>query len=111
MATVMTMHWPEMNRQQYDQVRQELNLENKPQQRAKLHVAWFAQDELHVFDVWESQADFEAFLKQRLTPIVEKIGIKGKPKVEFAEAHAILAPNIETQTPIDTGRGQRGPRM
>jgi hypothetical protein len=111
MATVMAMHWPEMTRQQYDQVRQELNLEANAPQGATLHVAWFAQDGLHVLDVWESQAKFETFLQRRLTPAIEKLGVKGKPRVEFAQAHAIFPPNIPAPTATESSGASRGPRM
>jgi hypothetical protein len=111
MATVMTMHWPEVSRQQYEEVRREVNWEGKTPKGANLHVCWFAEDGFHVLDIWESQADFEMFLKQRLTPGIEKAGIKGQPKFEFAQAHAIFAPNIGPHTKIDTGRASPAPQM
>jgi hypothetical protein len=94
MATVMIMHWPEASKEQYEQARKEANWEGDVPQGAKFHVAWFGADGLHVLDIWESQQDFERFMQQRLAASVQKIGIQGQPRVEFAEAHAVFAPNI-----------------
>lgn len=94
MATVMLMHWPEVSKEQYEQVRKEVNWEGKVPQGAKFHVAWFSEDGFHVLDLWESQKDFDQFVSQRLMPGVKKIGAKGEPKVQFAQAHAVFAPNV-----------------
>lgn len=44
---------------------------------AKFHVSWFADDGLHVLDVWDSQADFERFAKERLMPGLQRLGLRG----------------------------------
>ena len=61
---------------------------------AKFHVSWMGKDGFHVLDLWESREDFERFVQERLTPAVQRIGIKGEPKVEFQEAIAVFAPNV-----------------
>ena len=63
MATVMSMHWPEITKQQYEQVRGDVKWESNVPDGAKFHVAWFASDGLHVLDLWDSKADFERFCK------------------------------------------------
>ena len=94
MATVMLMHWPEVSREEYEKARKEVNWEGDVPQGARFHVVWFGADGFHVLDLWDSQADFERFVERRLMPAVQKIGIQGQPKVEFAEAHAVFAPNV-----------------
>lgn len=93
MATVMLMHWPEVSKEQYEQVRQDVQWESDVPKGAKFHVAWFGSDGFHVLDLWDSQADFENFAQTRLSVGVAKAGISSQPKVEFAESHAIFAPN------------------
>jgi len=93
MATVMTMHWPEVSREQYEAVRRSVNWENDVPKGAKFHVAWFGDDGFHVVDLWESAADFQSFVQDRLTPGVQQAGVSGEPKVVLAESHAIFAPN------------------
>ena len=94
MAVVMLMHWPEVSKAQYEQARKEINWEGKAPRGAKFHVAWFGEDGFHVLDLWESREDFEHFMEQRAMPILRMIGTQGHPKVQFAEAHAVFAPNI-----------------
>jgi len=93
MATVMVMHWPEVTKDQYEQARREVKWETETPIGAKYHVSWFADDGLHVVDVWEKQSDFETFVQQRLGPAAQRIGIQGQPNVSFGEVHAINAPN------------------
>lgn len=94
MAIVMNMYWPEVTREQYEQVRREVNWEGDAPQGGKLHVAWFGEDGFHVFDLWESADDFNRFVEQRLQAGVEKAGISSQPQVQMAEAHAIFAPDV-----------------
>ncbi len=94
MATVMLMHWPEVTNEQYEQARHEVNWEGKTPPGAKFHVAWFGEDGLHVLDLWGSSENCTQFIEQRLMPTVQEIGIQGQPKVQFAEAHAVFAPNV-----------------
>jgi hypothetical protein len=93
MATVMSMQWQGVTKAQYEQVRKEVGWETNTPPGGRLHVAWFAGDSLFVMDVWDSQKAFEAFLGERLMPGVQRAGIKGEPKVTFADCHAIYAPN------------------
>ncbi len=94
MATVMLMNWPEVSVEQYQQARKEVNWEGDVPNGAKFHVSWMAEDGFHVLDLWESNEDFEKFTQDRLMPAVQKIGIKGQPKVTFAEPISVFAPNV-----------------
>ncbi len=94
MATVMIMHWPEVSKEQYEQTRQEVKWETDVPDGAKFHVAWFGEDGLHVLDLWDSAEQFQQFVQERLNPATQRIGIQGEPRVEFAPAHAIFAPNV-----------------
>ena len=94
MATVMSMHWPEINKAQYEQVRGDVKWETDVPKGAKFHVAWWASDGFHVIDLWDSKADFEQFMQDRLAAAIQRAGIPGQPKVEYSEAHAIFAPNV-----------------
>jgi len=94
MATVMKMHWPEVTKQQYEQVRNDVKWETDVPSGAKLHVAWWANDGFHVMDLWDSQGDFQNFVQSRLMAATQRAGITTQPNVQFAEAHAIFAPNV-----------------
>lgn len=94
MPTVMSMHWPEVTSEQYNQARKEVDWEGNRPHGAKFHVAWVATDGLRVLDLWNSQKDFEQFVQTRLMPVLEKIGVQGQPRVEFAEAESVFAPDV-----------------
>ena len=94
MATVMLMHWPEVTKEQYEQVRRSVNWEGEPPQGAKFHTAWLGSDGFHVLDLWESQGQFEKFLHDRLAAGIAAAKISGQPKVEFAESLSIFAPGV-----------------
>ncbi|HEX2122969.1 MAG TPA: hypothetical protein VHL59_15155 [Thermoanaerobaculia bacterium] len=90
----MLMHWPEVSKEQYEAARREVAWETDVPKGAKFHVSWFGQDGFRVLDLWESAADFQTFVEQRLMPGIAKIGIEGQPKVELVEANSVFAPNV-----------------
>jgi hypothetical protein len=94
MATVMLMHWPEVTKEKYEEVRRDVNWEGEPPIGAKFHTAWIAADGFHVLDLWDSPKDFENFVQQRLMPSVQKVGVDGQPKVEIFESLSVFAPNV-----------------
>jgi hypothetical protein len=94
MATVMLMHWREATRDQYDQARARVGWDRDVPDGAKLHVSGFADDGLHVTDVWESEQAFNAFMEHRLAPAIQEIGIEGKPEVKFFPLHGVFAPAL-----------------
>ena len=94
MATVMIMHWPGVTRDQYEQVRRDVNWEGDVPDGAKFHVAWEEPDGLHVIDLWNSGQDFQTFVDGRLMAGVARAGIQTQPNVKLEEPIAVFAPNV-----------------
>jgi heme-degrading monooxygenase HmoA len=94
MATVMTMHWPEVTKEKYEQVRSDVKWETDVPNGAKFHVAWWADDGFHVLDLWDSAGAFQDFVQNRLMAATQRAGLTTQPSVELSEAHAIFAPNV-----------------
>ncbi len=94
MATIMQMHWREATPDQYDQTRERVGWDRDVPAGAKLHVSGFADDGLHVVDVWESEQAFGDFMQQRLQPAIAEIGIEGQPEVKFFPLHGVFAPAL-----------------
>jgi hypothetical protein len=92
MATVMVMHWPEVSREQYEQVRELVGWERDVPDGARLHVSWLASDGFHVLDVWDSPSQFQNFVATRLMPGVQQVGVQGEPRVELHEAVSVFVP-------------------
>ena len=79
-----------MSAEQYDDVTRRLAAAGQAAPAGRLyHVALSGGDGVQVFDVWDSQASFDAF-GQTLMPILAEVGIDpGQPQV--AEVHNIIA--------------------
>jgi hypothetical protein len=95
MSTVMSMEWPGMTPEQYNQVMRALDLDMKAPSGGVFHVAAFMGSTLHIMDIWESQQAFEKFQKDRLAPALQKVGLTSQPKVQFFPVHNIYTPNLE----------------
>ena len=100
MATIMQMHWREATPDQYNEVWQKVGWDREVPPGAKLHVSGFADDGMHVLDVWESEQAFNDFLQQRLTPAIQEVGIQGEPDVEFFPLHGVFAPAMGGQNQL-----------
>jgi hypothetical protein len=94
MATVMLMHWREATPEEYDKAREMVGWDRDVPDGAKLHLSGFADDGLHVTDVWASEQAFNTFMEQRLAPAIQEIGIQGEPDVKFFPLHGAFAPAL-----------------
>jgi hypothetical protein len=75
-------HPASMSTQQYDEIMKRLDAAGagKPKGRS-FHSAFSEGESVAVYDVWDSEADFEAFGKT-LMPILAEIGVDpGQPSV------------------------------
>jgi hypothetical protein len=94
MATIMLMHWREATQEQYDTAREKVGWDRDVPPGARLHVSGFADDGLHVVDVWESEQAFNDFMQQRLQPAIAEIGIEGQPEVTLFPLHGVFVPAL-----------------
>lgn len=88
MAVIVTVDSDQMTKAAYDKIRAIANWEGDPPAGGIFHVASFDDDGLHVIDVWESAADFESFLNERIIPNLASLGVTSQPTVSVIEAHA-----------------------
>jgi hypothetical protein len=106
MPVVMQMHWPEVGLDVYDEAREKVGWEREVPAGAISHVAWMADDGFHAVDVWETAEQFEAFVNDRLMPIVKgELAIPSDPRVTITPAHAAFVPHAwieEVQTAAST---------
>lgn len=93
MPIVMQMHWPEISADEYEEARRRVNWEGDLPDGAMFHVSWFADDGFHAMDVWQSGADFDRFVNDRLMPVVAgEMGITSQPNVTVTPAHSVFNP-------------------
>ncbi len=82
MAVGMYFSPQSMTAAQYDQIMQRLEQAGAAAPKGRtFHSCFGSGDKLTVFDIWESQADFEAF-GPTLMPILGEIGVEaGQPDI------------------------------
>ena len=75
---------------QYNEVWKRLDAAGLHDPKGRLaHSSWGKDGELEVFDIWESQADFDAFGKE-LMPMLADLGVEATPNI--VETHRVVIP-------------------
>jgi hypothetical protein len=82
MAIAVYFHPEAMSAGQYDEVMQKLEAAGQGKPKGRSHHSTFGSEaSLMVYDVWDSQEDFDAF-GQTLMPILAELGVDpGQPDV------------------------------
>ncbi len=88
------MKWDGITSDQYEKLRKVVNWEGNRPTGGVFHVASFGNNAAHVTDIWESEAELNNFLQNRLMPGVAQVGIQGQPQVEVYPVHAIYVPDV-----------------
>ena len=68
--------------------------ESDPPDGLIFHVAWFRDGGITVVDVWESKAQNDDFMQNRLGPGIQQIGLAGQPETKWFDAHAYFDPAV-----------------
>jgi len=95
MAVMMQMTWEGIGTEEYEAARNHVNWEGDVPPGAMFHVVAVTDNGVRVTDVWESAESFDAFVRDRLMPGVQELGIPGQPRVEILSAHRIFAPAFD----------------
>ena len=57
-----------------------------------VHIVGWADDGVHILDIWDSPADFQAFFEARILPVIQAAGIETQPDVKMYDLHGVYAP-------------------
>jgi hypothetical protein len=90
MAVMVLFRSTQVDPPLYDAIMQELGFDRDPPSGALIHACGFDDDGIHVVDVWETRAEFDAFLKDRLQPVFAKLKVDVAPPVVI-DIHALRA--------------------
>lgn len=90
MKVAMFMTWEGFTLQQYDKIRQLVDLDNEKPEGAVVHIASSDSKALRITDVWESEKELNNYVQNRLMPKIVEIGIKTKPNVEVYPLHNLM---------------------
>jgi heme-degrading monooxygenase HmoA len=89
----MLMRWPGLTLDQYEEAREKVRWEEETPAGANFHVVGRDGDDLRVVDIWDSAADFQRFVDERLMPVIHEMGIESEPEVRFYDVHRVFAPH------------------
>ncbi|MDX6476702.1 MAG: hypothetical protein QOH95_2213 [Gaiellaceae bacterium] len=91
MPIAMMFNNPNVTSEQYDAVREKLNVSDNPPEGSILHIAgpgpgggW------RVIEVWESKEAAEKFAQERLKPLFDELGMGERPAPEVWQVHNVM---------------------
>ncbi len=97
MAILAIVTGNNLTKKMYEEVRKEVNWERDHPTGAYFHAAGFddSGNNMCVADVWESEEQFNNFIRTRITPVMEKINAPNL-KVDVYPIHNVNAfPSID----------------
>jgi hypothetical protein len=85
-AVCLIVNIPGATLEQYDQIREAIG---DPLGEGQIsHVAGATDAGMCVVDVWESRADFDRFMQERLGEQFARVGFSGQPQITEFEVHS-----------------------
>ena len=87
MAFAMSLEFSEMTADIYDEVVVEMVRDFGAPPGRTFHVAGPYEGGWRVFDVWESQEQFDTFAKEQIGPISARHGVTTPPKITIWPVH------------------------
>lgn len=90
MAVILEVVFPGMSPKQYDQLKEKVGWVASPPVGGISHVVWWEGNDCRGIDVWESEADWDGFGRDRMGPAAAELGISMEATPYFHEAHEIL---------------------
>jgi|WetSurMetagenome_2_1015567.scaffolds.fasta_scaffold298684_2 hypothetical protein len=92
MSVLMQMFWENINPEQYEKLRSNVNWEGNTPKGAIFHVSAFDERGIHVIDLWDSTEELNSFIDRRLMPEVRKMGITDMPQVDVYNSYSTSVP-------------------
>jgi hypothetical protein len=92
MAVLMIEHIDGMDEKQYEEFRRLAKWDSDRPKGFLFHVASFADGNAHIADIWETAEDFQNFVRDRIMPAAQQLGLSIQPDVQIYPTHAILNP-------------------
>ncbi len=88
MAVALQIEWDGFTPREYDDLKKKLDWDKNPPEGAIFHAAWFEDNTLRVFDVWESREHFRRFFDEQIIPGLQGKMPPSRPKLDFRPLHA-----------------------
>lgn len=95
MKTVVLLTWEGMTKEHYEKLRSIINWQQNPAKGSIFHLAAFNKYGIRVADIWESETDFNNFVRDTLLPAASQAGLTGQPTVELLPVQNVMIPQVE----------------
>jgi len=93
---IMAIVTGSLNKANCEAVRKEVNWEGKPAKGGILHMVGFdPKGNLYVTDIWESEAEFQSFVQNRLGPAFAKLHLTPPDAVTYPLHNVNAYPEID----------------
>ena len=89
MSVLVIAQVPGVTAEQDKAMREALNLEGDPPPGARVRLAGPSETGWRIVSLWDSRESFDAFLRERLTPALEKAG-RPVPQFEFWPIESVI---------------------
>jgi heme-degrading monooxygenase HmoA len=96
MAVVMNQDFAGVSREDVEELTKSMRVRESPPAGLVAHAATDTSEGIHVVDIWESEADFQTFLEERLMPAAKAfaqehgIDMEGFGQPMFTEAYDVV---------------------
>ncbi|HEY7009200.1 MAG TPA: hypothetical protein VH395_09680 [Jatrophihabitantaceae bacterium] len=87
MSTVIMQRFDGLTPDQYDQLRELVRWDRDAPAGMAYHVASYQEDVLRMTDVWDSEEQFDDFVRTRIVPGLQELGIDGFPESIVTAVH------------------------
>lgn len=95
MPVIIHFEWPGLTREQFDAARKLVDWEGQPAKGSILQSQGWDEGVFKAADIWETEADWNDFLQNRILPSVAGLNVPGQPTVRVFEAYALFAPGLK----------------
>lgn len=89
MSAVIMQRWDALTPEQYDELRELVGWDRDVPAGMRFHVATFTDGILRMLDVFDSEAQFDAFVQTRIVPGLQKLGISSVPEKIVGQVHEL----------------------
>lgn len=96
MAVAVSVRFPSLTPEKYDELISALDLDANPPAGLILHVAAEGEGEMVASELWRTEQTFRAFYDSRLRPALLMHAVEGQPNMEIRELHNLFAAEIAT---------------
>ncbi|MGW4120058.1 hypothetical protein [Nocardia sp. NPDC004711] len=95
MAVLSVMEWVGNSPTFYVAIIERMGVQNAPAEGILLHIAGETATGMRIVEVWDDEDAFEAFVRERLLPAAEDVGLTTEPAYTVTAVANLFAPTFD----------------